>query len=191
LLGPDTCTEAVRRVVRLLDRFLGRTEGEDREHGPEDLLLCDAIALRDVREDRRREPVTLLRQSARRLVDLGALLLAGFDQLANLFELLLRVDRAHVGVLVQWIADAQSRESALELLEYRLVDRFLHEEARPRAANVPLVEVDAVHDSFDGLVERGVVKDDVRGLAAELERELLPGSRELALNRLADVGGAG
>ena len=47
-----------------------------REHRPEDLLLRDPVALRDAREDGRREPVALLGQPARRLVDLGALLLA-------------------------------------------------------------------------------------------------------------------
>ena len=50
-----------------------------------------------------------------------------------------------------------------------------------------LVEVDPVHDSLDGLVERGVVEDDVRGLAAELERQLLARACELALDRLADL----
>ena len=54
-----------------------------------------------------------------------------------------------------------------------------------------LVEVDPVDDSLDGLVERGVVEDDVRGLAAKLERQALPGSRELALDRLADLSRAG
>ena len=43
-----------------------------------------------------------------------------------------------------------------------------------------LVEVDPVHDPFDGLVERGVVEDDVRGLAAELEGQALAGPGELA-----------
>src|SRR5689334_23007606 len=57
LLGPDAGAEAVGRVVRLLDRFLRRAERQDRKDGPEDLLLRDAVALRDVREDRRREPV--------------------------------------------------------------------------------------------------------------------------------------
>src|SRR5262249_17945603 len=152
--------------------------------GPEDLLLRDPVALRDVREDRRREPVALLGQTARRLVDLSALLLAGGDELLDLVELLLRVDRAHVGVLVQRIADAQSLEAALELLDDGLVDRLLHEQPRAGAADVALVEVDAVHDPLDRLVERRVVEDDVRRLAAELERQLLPGPGELALDRL-------
>ncbi len=54
-----------------------------------------------------------------------------------------------------------------------------------------LVEVDAVDDALDRLVERGVVEDDVRGLAAELERQLLARAGEAALDRLADLGRAG
>jgi hypothetical protein len=53
-----------------------------------------------------------------------------------------------------------------------------------------LVEVDAVDDSLDGLVERGVVEDDVRRLAAELEGQPLAAAGKLALDRLADLGRA-
>src|SRR6476661_1149168 len=111
-LGPDPGAQAVRRVVRLLDRFLWRAERDHRENRAEDLFLRDAIALRDVREDRRHEPVALLGQAARRLVDLRSFVLAGLDEL---------------GVLVERIADTQRRQSALQLLDDRLVDRLLHE----------------------------------------------------------------
>src|SRR5436190_8050240 len=50
-----------------------------------------------------------------------------------------------------------------------------------------LVEVDPVDDPLDGLIERRVVEDHVRRLAAELERQLLARARELALDRLSDV----
>src|SRR6476469_5019574 len=127
-LGPDPGAQAVRRVVRLLDRFLGRAEREHREHRAEDLFLRDAIALRDVREDRRHEPVALLGQAARRLVDLRSFVLTGLDELADLVELLLRVDRADISVLVERIANTERRQSALQLLDDGLVDRFLHEQ---------------------------------------------------------------
>src|SRR5262245_59990718 len=48
LLGPDPGAEPVRRVVRLLDRLGRRAEGQHGEHGAEDLLLRDPIALGDV-----------------------------------------------------------------------------------------------------------------------------------------------
>src|SRR4051794_19048665 len=96
LLRPHARAQPVRRVVRLLHRLVGGTEREDAEHGAEDLLLRDAVALRDVREDRRREPVALLGEAARRLVDLGPLFLACGDELLDLLELHARVDRADI-----------------------------------------------------------------------------------------------
>ena len=86
---------------------------------------------------------------------------------------------------------AQRLEPALQLRDRLLVDRLLHEQARAGAADVALVEVDPVDDPLDRLVERGVVEDDVRGLAAELERQLRAGAGELALDRLAHLGRAG
>src|SRR5688572_14756875 len=74
-LRPHAGGEAVRRVVCLLERLVRRSEREDGEDGPEDLLLRDAVALRDVREDRRDEEPAPLRQTARRLVDLRTLFL--------------------------------------------------------------------------------------------------------------------
>ena len=61
----------------------------------------------------------------------------------------------------------------------------------PGAADVALVEEDAVDDALDGLVERGVVEDDVGRLAAELERDPLVGAGDGPRDRLADLGRAG
>ena len=62
---------------------------------------------------------------------------------------------------------------------------------RAGAADVALVEEDPVDDPLDGLVDRGVLEDDVRRLAAELERQpdLAPGER--GLDVAADGGRAG
>ena len=50
---------------------------------------------------------------------------------------------------------------------------FLHEQPRAGAADVPLVEIDPGDDALDRLVDRRVLENDVRRLAAELEREFL------------------
>ena len=47
--------------------------------------------------------------------------------------------------------------------------RLLDEQARPGAADLALVEEDAVDDPFDRLGQRGVVEDDVGRLASELQ----------------------
>src|SRR6266508_2766895 len=114
----------------LLDRLVRRAERQHAQHRTEDLLLRDPVALRDVREDGRREPVALLRQAARRLVDLRSFVASRLHELFDLVELHARVDRADVGVLVERVADAQRLQPPLELLDQRLVDRLLHEQSR-------------------------------------------------------------
>src|SRR3712207_8846841 len=75
-----------------------------------------------------REPVALLRESARRLVDLRALLLARCDELLDLLELELRVDRADVR--------SEEHTSELQSRQY-LVCRFLLEKKNPTGASIP------------------------------------------------------
>ena len=70
-------------------------------------------------------------------------------------------------------------------------DALLDEQPRAGAADVALVEEDAVDDALDGLVDRGVVEHDVGGLAAELEGDLLLAARGGAGDHLADLGRAG
>ena len=94
-----------------------------------------------------------------------------------------RVDRADVGVLVERIAETQGRQSVLESLDHLVVDVLLHEQAAAGAADVALVEEDAVDDALDRLVDGCVVEDDVGRLAAELEGDLLAGSGD----RLGDL----
>ena len=60
-----------------------------------------------------------------------------------------------------------------KLADDRLDDRLLHEKPRPGAADVSLVEIDAVDDSFHGLIQRRIFEDDVRRFAAELEGQFL------------------
>ena len=82
-------------------------------------------------------------------------------------------------------------EAVLELVDQRLGDRLLDEQPRAGAADLALVEVDAVDDALDRLVERRVVEDDVRGLAAELQRQRLVGAGDAAVDPPADLRRAG
>ena len=117
--------------------------------------------------------------------------LADAQVLLDLLELRGGVDRADVGVLVERVADDQRLHPLLELGDHFLRHRFLHQQPRARAADMALVEEDAVDDPFDGLVDRRIREDDIRGLAAELERVVLRGAGEPALDQPADFGRAG
>src|SRR5690606_637400 len=59
------------------------------------------------------------------------------------------------------------------------------------AADLALVEEDPADNALDGLVERGVVEDDVGGLAAELEGRLLARARDRAGDHPPDGRAAG
>ncbi len=183
--------QPVRRVVRLLDRLGRRAERQHRQHRAEDLLAGDAVRLRDAGEHRRREPEAALGQVARRRPAGRALGLAGVGELADAGQLRGGVDRADVGVLVERVADAQRGQPPLQRRDQFVGDRLLHEQPRAGAAHLALVEEDAVDDALDGLVERGVVEDDVGRLAAEFEREPLRRAGQRPLDDLADVGRAG
>src|SRR5262245_57171526 len=84
LVGPDTGAEAVGRIVGLLDGLLDGAEGEDAQHGAEDLLACDAVAHAHAAEERGAEIETLGRQAAGRLEEFGTLLDAALDELGDL-----------------------------------------------------------------------------------------------------------
>src|SRR5437879_5550307 len=140
LLGPHPGRQAVWGVVRLLDRLVGRPEGEHREDRPEDLLLRDAVALADPGEEGRPVEVAPIGELAVGLEDLGSLLDPRLDQLLDLGQLAGGVDGPHVGVLVERLSHPQRGEAGLELFEERRVDRLLDEPARPGAAHLALVE---------------------------------------------------
>ena len=62
----------------------------------------------------------------------------------------------------------------------RLGDILLDQQARTRTAHLALVEPDGVDHAFDGAVQVGILEDDERRLAAQLQRELLAGAGRLA-----------
>ena len=72
-----------------------------------------------------------------------------------------------------------------------VVDAGLHENAVGADAGLAGVAVLRGHGAGDRLVEIGVVEDDQRRVAAELERQLLHRVGALAIEDLADLGRAG
>ena len=68
---------------------------------------------------------------------------------------------------------------------------FLHQQARTRAAHLPLVEPDSVDQAFDRAVEVGIFKNDERRLAAQFEREALVAGGGRAANGASDFRRSG
>ena len=72
-----------------------------------------------------------------------------------------------------------------------VVDRPLHEDAAAGRAHLALIDEHAEERAVDGRLEIGVGEEDVRRLAAELERDLLQRAGGAAHDDAADFGAAG
>ena len=113
------------------------------------------------------------------------------DQPLDAVELHPRDDRANVDRLVERRPDAQRAHAIANLCDERLGDALLHQQARAGAADLSLIEPDAVDQAFDRAVEIGVFEDDERRLAAQLEREPLVAGRSGAADGASHFGRAG
>jgi len=100
LLRPDSSAETIRSVVGFLNCFIGGSKRENTEHWTKDFLASDPVRLGHAREYRWGEPETLLWDLAVRAPTLGTFILATLGQVNDPVELLTRVDRANVGVLI-------------------------------------------------------------------------------------------
>ncbi len=140
-------------------------------------MRCDCVAFRNS-DGRQKYP--LIRNIARCLPELRAFLLADLQIFVDLLQLHFRIDRADVGVFIQRIADDQRLHAILQFADHRLINAFLHQQPRTGAADVALVEKDSVDDSFDGLIDRGVLENNVGRLAAEFQREMFFRTRPVA-----------
>ena len=67
-------------------------------------------------------------------------------------------------------------------------DAFVHEQPRPGAAALTMIEEDSTRRAFRGDVKIGVPQDDVRRLAAEFKRDLLQIVGGGLHDELADLG---
>src|SRR5271166_1201309 len=77
-----------------------------------------------------------------------------------------RHDCADVDGLVERLTDSQGAHTLPNLSEQIFGDALLHQQARPRAAHLPLVKPDSVYETFDCAVEIGVVENNERGFSS-------------------------
>jgi hypothetical protein len=100
VLSPDSRRQSVRGVVRFRDRFVGGAKRQDGQHRTENLLAGDGVARRDVGENGRAEPEASLWHGAIQRPPFGAFAFAGVHERGYAVQLLFRVDRTDVRVLV-------------------------------------------------------------------------------------------
>jgi hypothetical protein len=105
-------------------------------------------------------------------------------------KLQLRDLRALECVLGEGVANSVLGSALPESLNELVIDALLDVDARTSAAALSVVEVDTKVDPVDGLVEVGIIKDNVGALASELESNLLQVGASGRLHNLsADDGG--
>lgn len=190
VLGVHGGGETVGGGVAHADGLLLGLELGNAADGAEDLLLHDLHVLGDVGEDGRLDEVADVTLALAAGLDGRTGLLAVFDVagrgnvsiaftgeidggfgglLHDAVELHLGDLRTLEGVGGEWVANNVLRCPLLEPLNECVVDTLLHVDAATSAAALSVVEENTEVDPRDGVVNVGVVEDNVWRLAAELE----------------------
>src|SRR5947208_7172526 len=158
ILAPHVTAQAVLDIVGLGNGVGFVTEGDETRHRPEDLLLRNAHAIVDVREDGWPDVVAGA-HGWRELRGVGrafetatqercAFLGACLDVAADLGEVILADHRTDERRLIEWIADADAPRALGEAGCEITIDGFLHQD--PRAGRAALTVVREDHE------ERGI-----------------------------------
>ena len=90
---------------------------------------------------------------------------------ANFFEARLRMNRSDICIFIERVADAEVEQASFEFADHGGGHALLHEQAGASGVGMPVGGQHAGDDAVHGLIERGVIHDDVHGAAAEGERQ--------------------
>jgi hypothetical protein len=160
-LAPDAGRQAVARVVGQVHRLVRRAEGLHRQHRAEDLVLHDLAGGVHAGHQRGREVAALVGSApALAWCTVAPAARARSTKPATRASCPVSDQRAHVGGLVQRAADADLGHARLQLGQQRVGRALLHQQPAAGAADLALVEPDAVDQAFDRGVQVGVGEHD-------------------------------
>src|SRR6266516_1126188 len=177
VLRPDSSGEAVDRVIRELHALLEIVAREHREHAVKDRgfdVIALAVGLRRLPTSHELSPFV------HTLLDVGE----------HGLLLFLGDEGAEPGVLIERIAGGHLLGALGELLDHLRMHRFLDQQARPRGAHFALAVEDPRLRAAHGSLQIGIGEDDVRTLAAQLERDALVRLRGHLHDLPANLGGS-
>ena len=144
------------------------------------------MRVRDAREKRRRKPIAFRRQRAAASASTPRLRPRRFAPARGFFRAAACELIAPMSVFLS--SGLPTRNVWMRSRNFLMtvgINPFLHEQPRAGATNVALIEINSADDAFDGLINRRVLEQNVRRLAAEFERELLGARRRRAAAHLA------
>lgn len=178
----DGSSQTVGGVVGQVNDLLLILELGDGADGAEDLLLHDLHVGADIREDGGLDEVTLVAETLTTGQDGSTLVLTGLDVAHDTVVLELRNLGALEGLLVEGVTDLVLLSSLLEGGNELVVDGLLDVDTGTGAAALSVVVVDTKVNPVDGLLDVGILEDDVGGLATKLEGDLLEVGRGSSLH---------
>lgn len=153
--------ETVCGLVSSLDDLIFGVKLGDSADGTEDLFLHDLHVFRDAGEDGGLDEVSFVTVSVTTGLNLGTGFLAGLDVVHDSVVLELADLRSLEGVGGEWVTNNVLGCSGLELLDKFVVDTGLDVDSRSGAAALAVVEEDTKVDPRDGVLDVGVVEDNV------------------------------
>merc|ERR1712098_518861 len=139
----------------------------------ENLFLHDLHVLLHTREDSRLDEVTFLAMAIATSLNLGTSILASLDVVHDAVKLQLADLRTLEGVAGEWVTNNVLCGAALEGLDKLVVDARLDVNARAGTAALAVVEENTKVHPRDGILDVGIVEDNVGALAAQLKSDLL------------------
>jgi hypothetical protein len=173
VLGVDSGSKTVGSSVSEGDDLVDGLELGDRSNGSEDLLLHDLHVHLNISEDSRLNEVTSLSETLSSGNDGSSLSLSGLNVSHDTLELKSGNLRSLEGVLGEGVSELVLGNTGLELFNEGVVNLLLDVDTGSSTAGLSVVEEDSHVGPLNGLVEVGVLEDDVGGLSSELEGDLL------------------
>lgn len=181
----------VCRVVTDLDSLGLILELLDNDDGTKDLFLGNLHLRSNISEDGRLDEVTLGTVALTTESNGGTLVLAMVDVLHDTVELELGDLRTLEGSRLEGVTKLVLSGTLLEAGNKLVVDTLLDQQAGTSAAALAVIVEDTEVSPRDGVVDIGIVEDNVGGLATQLKGDLLQVTLGSSLeDHTADKGGA-